>query len=101
MAMVPMNMLWKSFGVMPLTLVLSVTGVQVMPPFLVFQTPPPAVAMYETLALFGSAAMAVIRPDAGAGLATRPFVPASSSKGAGPIGNHWSGTFSAMVGPWP
>src|SRR4051812_19717551 len=43
----------------------SVLGVQVAPPSVVFQTPPPAAAIYTVLTFVGSAAMPVIRPETG------------------------------------
>src|SRR5690348_4521919 len=41
----------------------SVRAVQLVPPLVVFQTPPPAAAMYRVLGSVGSAATAAMRPE--------------------------------------
>ena len=62
----------------------SVSGRHETPAFVVFQTPPPAAAMYNTFGLLGSVAIPRIRPDEGPPLPPpNPLVPLIP---AGPIG---------------
>src|SRR5437016_9507680 len=55
---------------------LSKIGVKLVPAFVVFQTPPPAVATYQTRESRGSTARSMIRPEVSAGPRGRSSRPA-------------------------
>ena len=57
------------------TACLSNTGVQVVPEFTVFQTPPEPTATYQTLLFSGCTAISAIRPDINPGPIFRSFNP--------------------------
>src|SRR3954464_9666976 len=54
----------------------SKMGEKLVPELVVFHTPPPAVAMYQTRPSFGSTARSMIRPDVSAGPISRSVRPA-------------------------
>src|SRR5256885_11601192 len=56
---------------------LSKIGAKLVPAFVVFQTPPPAVAMYQTRASRGSTARSTMRPEVSAGPIGRSSRPAN------------------------
>ena len=56
---------------------MSKSGVQVVPAFTVFHTPPEPTATYQVLGSVGSIAMSAMRPDMSAGPMARSFRPSN------------------------
>ncbi len=74
---------------------MSKSGVQVVPAFTVFHTPPEPTATYQVLGFVGSIAMSAMRPDMSAGPMARSFSP-SKLPPFGAVVLTWA----PAAGPW-
>ena len=84
---------------------MSKSGVQVVPEFAVFQTPPEPTATYQVLGSRGSIAMSAMRPDMKAGPMPRSFRPSKAFLGfsallAATFAGGSTGAPTAGAGPW-
>ena len=72
-------------------------GVKVSPLFVVFHSPPAAMATYHTCGFFGSTAMSALRPDVNAGPTERNRSAASGSVGVAVSGGGAAGATPATL----